>query len=273
MTNRKLTYFSILFGSVLINIAFFTLFVHEWNAIRPFIIKMVKPLIYPITAQNINDLNKISEYITSHSSKSDRIDFIRNWVYQNSVHKIDAEHKKYAFKTKKVLPMLWNTHQTSKGHPHLSCGPRAAAMSAILDKLEIPNRMVMIFTDENPQVNTHTFLEVFNIKSNQWEIQDPDFNIYYVDDTQKRISTLALIFGNLETITPISMDKKGWKDNNVAHLKKYFEALMYYNKYTKSTIITNMTRFNAKKIFEKNGHLNFYQFAYKHYRNPIIIEN
>lgn len=269
----------VVFVSLLINAIFFIIIVAQWHSIRPTVVKIVKPIIYSISKQELEDLNNIKEYIDSQnfSSESERIDFIRNWVYEKSIHKIDTEHKKYAFNTPRVLSMLWKTHQTTKGHAHLSCGPRAMAMKSILEKLEIQNRIISIFTDDNPEVNSHTFLEVFNKETKRWELQDPDFNIYYIAlDTQERVATAQLIWGDLDSITPVSIDKKGWKNNNVEHLKQhYFETLMYMNHLNgeKSVILINIDRFNAEKVFEKNGNIDFYQFANKHYSNPIFIEN
>jgi hypothetical protein len=275
----KLLTTSLLFISLVLNASFAALIITDWGTFRLTAAKVIKPYFCPTTKKGSEDLNKIGNYIDSQnfSSESKRIDFVRNWVHENSTHKISAQHEEYAFNTPRVLSMLWKTHLTEKGHAHLSCGPRAMAMKSILDHLKIQSRIVAIFTDDYPQVESHTFLEVLNKETGRWEIQDPDLNIYYIDrNTLDRIATLRLIFVDLDSIVPISTNKKGWKANNVEDLKRhYFEALMYVKHLNgeKSVILINSDRFDAEKRFHKNENVTFYQFANKHYGKPTFIEN
>jgi len=237
-----------------------------------------KSLINPQIAQvPVQELKSIHAYLDTQNFRSEtaRIDFIREWVNQNSIHLIDKQHDKYAFNTPQVLSMLWATHQTKENPAHLSCGPRTLAMQAILNELGIQNRMVIIFTDNYPQVRSHTFLEVFNRETLAWEIQDPDFNLYYTNlQTQARVATADLLWGNLETMAPSSQAGTGWEVNEVVHLKQdYFEAMMYmdYAKAKQSIILINANKFQPTEVFEKNSKLTFYKFANKHYKQPIFI--
>ena len=224
-----------------------------------------------------NVLINIRKFIESQCfhSEAERIDFIRDWVYRNSIHKIDAEHDEYASDISRVLSMLWRSHQTSKDYPHLSCGPRAYAMKAILDDLRIPNRIIMIFADNYFEINAHTFLEVFDRDTRNWELQDPDFDIYYIDvHNQKRLPGAALIWGDLNSVIPISPSKGGWEQNHVAHLKRdYFGAMMFMNFLDgeQSVILINLDRFSADKFFKEDAVTSLYEFASKHYQYPIFI--
>ncbi|MFN8490932.1 MAG: hypothetical protein U0350_25285 [Caldilineaceae bacterium] len=224
-------------------------------------------------------LDAIKAYIQGQHfvNETERIDFIRDWVNQNSIHLIDKDHDAYATNVSKVLTMLWQTYLTDQAPPHLSCGPRAVAMQVILNRLGIQSRLVYIFTDNYDQVQSHTFLEVFNRDTKSWEIQDPDFNIYYVDlRTQKRLATADLIWGDLDVLSPQSADAQGWEANNVAILKQdYFEAMMYpaQNKSQKSVILINNDRFDPKKSFPDNGNVTFNSFAKRAYRDPLMLVN
>ena len=276
---RNMLKIAVIFASLSANVIFVALTIYYWHALRPTVVSIAKPLLHPTPKEYSSSIQAITQYIDSKkfSSKADKIDFVRNWVYENSIHKIDAQHEEYAFDTSKVISMLWNTHTSKQDYAHLSCGPRALAMKLILDNLDINSRVIMIFTDNNPQVNSHTFLEVLNIDTERWELHDPDFNIYYIDtENGDRIATSRLIWGDLDTVAPISINKEGWKDNNVQHLKQdYFEAMMYMNhlKGDKSVILVNTDRFNAAKVFEKNDNVTFYEFADRHYGKPIFVEN
>lgn len=258
----------------------------QWSAIQPAIaqtppvaVPVLKPLAYKATEASQRDLTRIIHFIHAHrfASESAKIDFVRNWVHENSIHLIDKAHNQYAFRMAIVLPMLWQTYTVGAAPAHLSCGPRAYAMKVILDKLGIPSRLVMIFTDDNAEINSHTFLEVFDRESQDWVVHDPDFNIYYVDRrTQQRLSTIRLILSDLDAVVPVSDVTVGWQENNVEHLKQhYFEALLYMNHLygEKSVVMVNLDRFNPNKRFQRNDDLTFHEFANKHYKEPVFIDN
>lgn len=279
---RKLLKRTVVLASLSANVFFVILTIYHWPSLRPTVVRLAIPLLRPTTKEYSKSIEAIRQYINSQefSSETGRIDFVRKWVYENSIHRIDAQHREYAFNTPRVISMLWNTHISKQDYAHLSCGPRAMAMKRILDSLGVKSRVISVFTDNNPQVNSHTFLEVLNTETERWELQDPDFNIYYIDtESKKRIATSRLIWGDLDNVTPISTNKKGWKDNNVQHLKQdYFEAMIYMNhlrteKTEKSVILLNTDRFNAAKVFEKNNNMTFYEFADRHYGKPIFVEN
>ena len=133
-------------------------------------------------------LKSIEQQISENAfdSEQHRINFIRNWVNSNSVHLIDDEHDSYAFDVVLVLYKL-NSFARSKGlKPHLSCGPRAYAMKAILDHMKIQSRIIDLFgltelDNGKLKVSPHTLIEVFNRDSQKWVLQDPDFNVAYAN--------------------------------------------------------------------------------------------
>ena len=258
------------------------LWASQWYAIRPSIVKPDKIEILLQKAHiklrlRQNMLIKIRKYLESQRfhSETERIDFIRDWVYRNSIHKIDAEHDQYAHDTTRILFMLWHTYQTSKDFPHLSCGPRAYVMKAILDDLRIPNRTILIFANNYFEINGHTFLEVFDRDTQNWEVQDPDFDISYVDiHNRKRLPGARLIWGDLNSVIPVSPSKEGWEQNHVAHLKRdYFGAMMFMNFLDgkRSVMLINLERFSADNFFKEDAVTSLYEFACKQYEYPIFI--
>lgn len=213
-------------------------------------------------------------------SESERIDFIRNFINTNSIHKIDEEHEKYYKNIPKVLRMMYNYYKTGTNVPHLSCGPRSYAMKSVLNNMGIKSRIIQLFSDDYDAVQGHIFLEVFNRDTNRWEVQDPDYNICYKESNgSERLSAARLIFGNLENVVPCSYDNvRGWKQNKVAHIKKhYLGAAMYWNKkkgkQAKAVYLVNKDRFSITKMFKKNGGVNFIQYTKKHSDYPVIILN
>jgi len=133
-------------------------------------------------------LKSIEQQIIANAFGSElhKINFIRNWVNTNSVHLIDDEHDSYAFDVAQVLNRL-NAHATGKGpKPHLSCGPRAYVMKAILDSIKIQSRIIDLFgltelSNDQLKVSPHTLIEVFDSDSQKWTLQDPDFNVAYAN--------------------------------------------------------------------------------------------
>ncbi len=224
-------------------------------------------------------LSKIVQIIEQQklSSATEQIDFIREFVYDNSIHKIDAEHRQYAWNTLRVLTMLYDFYHDHIHPPHLSCGPRALVMEAILQTVGIESRLVHIYTDNSRQLNGHTFLEVSNPDNHQWEVQDPDFNVYYTPQNANiRLSVMQLVFGNLDAVVPHSSEKQGWQENNVEHLKEnYFEAVMYDKRRTNriSLALINTERFSPDTQFPENGMMTFYDIVDRKYEQPAFLLN
>lgn len=231
----------------------------------------------PDAAQYSREIKSIVDYLNSQvfKTESEKFDFIRNWIYKNSIHDVDSTYNlKDAFNVQKSLSMMWKTHKTETDRIRLTCGPRAMAMKYILDKLEKKSRIVMIFSDASDQVESHTFLEVFNVEAKQFEIHDPDYNIYYVDHNSNRIDIFELIFNDHEKIYPVSDDKKGWGNNNMIHIKDmYLKAFMYGNPVTtkRPIVVINKAKFNLNKKFSRNGNISFYEFTKKYYRDPLVL--
>jgi hypothetical protein len=206
--------------SLLVNIVF-GVFLYQKTSSRPpgNVGSSVESYLSPDADRYVTYIASIRKYIESRSiaSKTETIDFIRNWVHRNSVHENDPSYDlRAAFNTPRVLSMLWQTHEAREAPVTLTCGPRAFAMQRILKELKIGSRIVMIFTDNFDNCVSHTFLEVFNPDTANWEIQDPDYNIYYIDEkTGERSAALGLIFGDIHSFIPVSYNGKGWKINKV----------------------------------------------------------
>jgi hypothetical protein len=240
----------------------------------------IEAYLSPDAEKYAGDIRLIKQYIEDQqiASPTKKIDFVRNWVNTNSVHNNDPSYNlRAAFNTPRVLARLWKTHEAKDAPVNLTCGPRAFAMQKILDHLRISSRVVMIFTDNFDSCLSHTFLEVFNPETANWEVQDPDYNISYVNKkTGHRIATFSLIFGDIDAFIPVSKNGEGWKVNKVEKLKEnYFETIMYGNPLTavNPVILINTDKFNLRKTFKDNGGVTFREFANKYYRKPIFIEN
>ena len=180
-------------------------------------------------------------------TQTETIDFVRDFVYNNSIHMIDEEFWEYAYDTPRVLGMLYDTYANDAPPPHLVCDPRSYAMAEILGNLSISRRVVYVYTDSlDDGVQSHTFLEVFNEDYERWEVQDPDYNIYWEDTrTGERVSALQLVLDDLDSFMPRSSS-----DDRVTfaleRLKPYyFEVLLYPG----GSGVVNIERFNHENPF------------------------
>jgi hypothetical protein len=248
-----------------------------WPELRPLAAEVVRES-RPAPPGYERDLASIVGLVHAQrfATERERADFVRDWVHRNSVHQIDADHDRYAFDTRRVLSMVWSTYRDGAEPAHLSCGPRALLMRRILEELGIESRVTMVFTDDFSEVMSHTFLGVYDRDSKRWEIQDPDFNVYYESAaTGLRASTLELVFGDLDDFVPRTPEKAGWSQTGLDRIRPWFEAMMLVNHSQggKSVVLVNRERFDTRRRFAGNGGVDFVEFAMKHYARPVLVEN
>lgn len=263
---------------LLVTIPYVILFVFFWKP-RIFLeirsdIKATKILILDknfssmkVAAKRVVDrMNELGEPLTPSS--------IRHFVHTNSIHQIDEEHDQMAWKTAMVLVRIVDCSYGLDEPPHLSCGPRAIALKGVYDVVGIKNRVVHIFSDAFNDIRGHTFLEVYCEEDKKWEIQDPDFDITYVNPlTNQTVSTLEIVLSPDIQAVPSSYGeiKIGWEANNLTILKdKYFTALKLDNHNKNliepgATVIVNQEHFNLKKKFLENNDYVFEKYCNKYF--------
>lgn len=232
------------------------------------------------SAQSIQNhdvaVGKIVKFIINkkYSSQSDVLDRVRSFVFTHSVHDETAE------KREDPAIAIWNHHEGKNSPPVLKCGSRARVMKELLDRLDIRNRIVHIFTDERVIVSSHTFLEAYNDDFQSWEIQDPDYDIYYIrnDESRQRLSVIDLIFGDLNAVVPCSGNRRGWMLTGASPLKDFFKAVMYDNdsRIVPPLILVNTGRLDLGRKFKayrdhKNVKATFVEVVQRAYRRPVIV--
>lgn len=227
--------------------------------------------------QNIQTEKKIIEAINKSQpkSKTELIDRARKFVYENSIKEIDSEHQKYAWNRTYVLERLYLA-SVSKGdrRPHLSCGPRALAMGAVLGGAGFQTRIIHLLSDNFPSVKTHILLEVFSPDTQKWEIHDPDSDSYFINkETRERASIAEMILDEETNFIVVSdrVEEKGWQEKIVGN---YFEAAVYDFKSrqnSKSVVIYNPKRLSLEKVFPDENGFTLLEFLKEKYGNPAII--
>ena len=224
-------------------------------------------------------VESITHYFNSQifTSETHKIEYIRNWVFENSVHDVESKKKYNPNNKNLMIQMLWDYHLNLENPPKLSCGPRSLVFQQILKYLNIKSRLITIFSDNYDEILSHTFLDVYNTETSSWELHDPDFNVHYVMRTDKTpVSTYNLVFGTIDFFLPVSLDKVGWEELNIEHLKdNFFESLMIHQDelidLKGDLIIINPEKFDIDKKFKLNNNFNFIQFSKKNYYKPIMV--
>jgi hypothetical protein len=209
-------------------------------------------------------------------SKHAQVRFAREFVFSNSLHRVDSEHQRYAWDTDAVLVMLLDHSRTLQNPPHLSCGPRALALKAVLDAMEIQSRRVHVFSGDYEEVRSHTFLGVYDEGLARWVIEDPDNDVTLVDAaTDEPVSLLRAVLGDVQSVVPVSRRGCGWELNKIGCLQAHFFQAAKYDSAggTADIIVINTDRFPVAKRFPANGSMTFAEFSRKMYRNPVFFLN
>ena len=166
--------------------------------IRPLLSFWKQELTFLLPIYN-KPLNAVARYFKAENYQSSlaMVSSIRNWVNSNSIHLIDDEHDSYAFHVPTAVRKAHHFWLSGKDRPHLSCGPRSYVMKEILNRLDIQSRVIdLFFIDENCVPDSHTLLEVFDCDTQRWHLEDPDFNVRYIDKISGEPISLYWAFGN-----------------------------------------------------------------------------
>lgn len=172
---------------------------------------------------------------------------IRSFINSNSI-RYQSNQKRYYDEndSKKVVDMMLNFHNNQINPPQLSCSSRASAMQEILKVLGVKSRLVNLFSENS---GSHSFLEVLNPNTNQWILEDPDYNIAYKFINQdKKVSLADLVTSSNEDFHPCRGAQCSWSfaDN----LKNYTGAALFYNFDHSPVIFLNQKKFKVNTVLK-----------------------
>jgi hypothetical protein len=210
--------------------------------------------------RNLGDLKKIID--PGNLDATEIIWATMRFVHDHSIHKIDAEHRKYAFNTPVVIQkMLDEYHGLENEKPHLSCGSRAKVMKAILERFGIASRMIQVFSLEKK--GGHRLLEVFNPDTKTWQTWDPDSRITFVDlKTHQQLDIIRIITRDKATIGLKDETIFGWNHPRVIYKEHFFNCVMFENE--DPNVI-------YKEHFDKAGL--FAEFNYGMFNSIIVVND
>ena len=202
------------------------------------------------------------------------------FVYNNSRHAVDSEHAnlaamEFSDAMRTILDgVICSANGNKDKKPHLSCGFRAYVLHDLLKAFKIESRLLLILHDDPKCYGLHRQLEVFNPETRQWEVWDPDYNVWFEDsDTGRRIGIIELLYRDLNQVTPMNSNTSGWeKTDTKMLLDGGYKGVMFEGPDTRTKhnlILINSRRFDLEKT--SNDGLTFKDYALRVYNTPRVI--
>jgi hypothetical protein len=209
-------------------------------------------------------------------SPADAADHVRNFIFNNSIHKIDEEFYDHWGNQPVIISRIlafYNGERTEP--PHMECSSRSNLMRLVMDELGYRTRNIDVYMHAQ-QYPSHTFLEFFNLETGNWEAQDVDYNVFWIDrKNYNRVKTEDLIKNNLDNYIPCTAPafcswKRTDKDTNLLH-ERLALAVINDKKLGERYIIVNTKRFDLNKPAMADGKMQTYcQYRAKDCRQKII---
>lgn len=177
-----------------------------------------------------------------------KVDAVRDFVFKNSVHADhDFEQDIHPYDTGGVIQALLDTSNGLREPMALMCSSRSNAMTGILDQMGYASRQVHVFS---PAPGSHTFLEVENPEDGRWYIQDPDYNLFWINAMSgDRLGLGEILTTPLDEVLPCRAPGDcSWE--YAAQIENYFGAGIYFDFDTTPFIVVNKDRFDLDARLE-----------------------
>jgi hypothetical protein len=156
----------------------------------------------------------------------EQVDRLREFVSRNSIHEIDDEFYSYWHDLPLVMDRMTAFADGEGLPPHLECASRSEVLEAILARLGYDTRAVVLY-EPAEKFPSRTFLEVLNPATRMWQIQDADYDVYWVKRVNgARASVYDLIASPFDAVTPCNSAACGWpilswEEKDVEKLRTY----------------------------------------------------
>ena len=117
-------------------------------------------------------------------------------------------------------------YKTAIGAPsaeavQLLCGNMVNLFSGVCGALGLESRSIWVYSDSQGFFQGHTFLEVYNPSSGKWEIQDADYNVYYLDiRSGERVGVKDMMLASdVDHFIPQNSSMTGWSETGAEGLR------------------------------------------------------
>jgi hypothetical protein len=183
-----------------------------------------------------------------------KTDAVRIFVNDHSQHKIDAEF--YADWNDPYLlaeKVLAHARGSRPEAAHMECSTRSALMSAAYKQMGYATRRIDIYDAD--KLLSHTFLEVMNPETRQWETQDPDYDLTWRKASSSERVSVAEAAGQLDDIVPCGRAECGWsiasrEGIKVQGLRRYFDFIVVRSRVPDRRYTVHTDRADPSKIYD-----------------------
>lgn len=200
-----------------------------------------------------------------HETATQTIDAVREFVYHNA---LDKRQRDYEADYSDAIQIMYEYAQgNSDEQPYLQCDGRSGSMFTLLQELGIESRLILLYGHDENWISQHTFLEVFNPDTQQWEVHDGLYGIYLYDEIAgERASVERAVFGEPEGM--VACNAAGDCNTDLYdHVDGYLMAFRYgYDR----TFWVNPDRFDLSKRFSDHGGVNLAEFLTGNPRDVTI---
>lgn len=159
----------------------------------------------------------------------------------------------------------------------MECSVRSSLMRVILSELGYKTRTVIVYNattrPRGLDLDSHTFIEVWNPDTKHWETQDPDYDLYYIEkDTENRVS-YAEVAKSPDRYIPCNDNKCGWdivsRENIKAKtLLDYMDIISIVDKERKARYSFRKDDINPEKTYKtQDGEASFCNILEKNCRS------
>jgi hypothetical protein len=214
--------------------------------------------------------------IPEGASAAEIADHIRVFILENSIHKIDEEFYAHWGNQPVIIgKMLTYNRDKSAPPPHMECSSRSGLMRLVMNRLGYRTRNIDLYmhADRYPG---HTYMEFFNPDSKDWEAQDVDFNVFWIErKTGRRVKTEDLIKNDLINYIPCTAPGVcAWErpDKEMSMLRERLALAVVIDKEAgERYILVNTKRFDMDKPAMADGKMQTYcEYRDKDCRQEII---
>jgi hypothetical protein len=168
----------------------------EWSAIRT-LNRVRRFTLDPLPVEMQSDM---AQYISAQEFDTpfEMINFTRDFIHNHTTIQAEGD---YAVDYSDAMQLVFNHFQGIGEAPVLYCNGMSTGMLTIFRELGLESRLIFLFAEARGWIARHTFLEIFNTETQQWEVHDPTFNLYFVDiETGEHATVERMIFGDLDTL-------------------------------------------------------------------------
>lgn len=139
----------------------------------------------------------------------EKMDTVRRFVNTNTRHAVDEEFRAvWDDKLKHHQLLLAFLDGRRATPPPYECSTRSALMGDILKSRGYKVHSVVAYRRDGDVLESHTFIRVYNDATGDWETQDPDYDLYWLN--HKTGSRATFFSPGSAAIVPCNETTCGW---------------------------------------------------------------